>query len=112
MSSPPKRPRGTKSWRRPRTNGTELSASGLVESFLMRQVAITLRGEQKVVSALEAIMLQLLRKSTAGNVRAGRILLGFQAYASRNSRAPLETIFAESDYTASLKSSLRDRHER
>jgi hypothetical protein len=61
-----------------------------------------LSGETKEVPALEAIILQLMQKSMAGNGRATRVLLKYQELANRNLEKRLELTFVDSDYTRAL----------
>jgi hypothetical protein len=78
------------------------SAVETIDSLLLAPIQITLSGETKTVSALEAIILQLIQKSMAGNSRASRVLLRYQEFANRNLEKKLELTFVDSDYTRAL----------
>src|SRR5580698_435584 len=61
----------------------EESVVDLVDRLLLQEVRLTLNGEVKTVSALEAIVSQLQLKEMAGSARASKILLKYRAFASR-----------------------------
>jgi hypothetical protein len=73
-----------------------------MERLLMRRVSVTLNGEAKQVSGIEAIVFQLMQKEMAGDARAGRILLKYQEYANRSSNKSTQLQFVESDYTRAV----------
>jgi hypothetical protein len=75
-----------------------------IDRLLFTPLQVTLNGETKNVSALEAIILQLVQKSMAGNGRASRILLKYQEFANRNTEKKLELTFADNDYTRAFSS--------
>ena len=50
-----------------------------MDRLLTRRVPVSVNGQAKQVSGLEAIVLQLMQKEMAGDARAGRILLKYQA---------------------------------
>jgi hypothetical protein len=75
------------------------STVAIIDRLLLTPVQISLSGETTKVSALEAIMCQLLQKAMSGNGRAFRALLKYQEFASENLENKLELTFIDSDYT-------------
>jgi Family of unknown function (DUF5681) len=70
-----------------------------IDRLLRTPLQITVNGETKRLSALEAIIMQLVQKSMSGNRRASRVLLKYQEFANRNTEKTLELTFADNDYT-------------
>jgi Family of unknown function (DUF5681) len=64
-----------------------------VDRLLLSPVKLTLNGETKRVSALEAIVSQLQLKEMSGNARASRILLKYRAFASQHAEKKFQLIF-------------------
>ena len=54
----------------------------ILERHLARRISITVTGDSKQVSVLEAIVLQLIQKTLLGSERACRTLLNYQAFAN------------------------------
>ena len=77
----------------------------MVDRLLLSQVKLTLNGEVKNVTALEAIVSQLQLKEMSGNPRASRILLNYRAFASQHAEKQFQLIFVDSEYTQALSSS-------
>jgi Family of unknown function (DUF5681) len=75
------------------------STVAIIDRLLLTPVQISLNGETKKASALEAIVFQLLQKAMSGRGRAIRALLKYQEFANRNLERKLELTFVESDYT-------------
>jgi Family of unknown function (DUF5681) len=73
-----------------------------LDRLLTSPVSIAMSGELKQVTAVEAIVLQLLQKAMSGNPRACRVLSKYQECANRHLNNSPELIFAESDYTKAL----------
>lgn len=65
----------------------------MVDRLLLSPVKLTLNGETKRVSALEAIVSQLQLKEMSGNARASRILLKYRAFASQHAEKQFQLIF-------------------
>jgi hypothetical protein len=62
----------------------------ILERHLARRISITVTGDSKQVSVLEAIVLQLIQKTLLGSERACRTLLKYQAFANcPNERKPI-----------------------
>jgi Family of unknown function (DUF5681) len=51
-----------------------------MERLFARRVSMSVSGQAKRVSALEAIVLQLMQKAMSGSARAWRALLKYQEY--------------------------------
>ena len=75
--------------------------------MLLAPVQITVNGEPKKATALEAIVFQLLQKAMAGSARASRALLKYQEFACQNLEKKLELTFVDSDYTRALAAQAR-----
>jgi uncharacterized protein DUF5681 len=90
---------------RPRKAKRLESTVEIIDGLLTAPVKITLNGEPTKVSALEAIVVQLILKQMSGNGQAARILLKFQEFGSRNGRKELELTFIENEYTKAFASS-------
>src|SRR5262249_50321173 len=88
--------------RRRQRSASRESALAIMDRLLTSPVSITVSGELKQVSAVEAIVLQLLQKAASGSLRACQALSKYQEFASRHSNKSLELIFAESAYTKAL----------
>jgi hypothetical protein len=84
---------------RRRTPKRPESTVATIDRLLLTAVQITLNGETKKVSPLEAIVFQLLQKAMSGNGRAFRALMKYQEFANLNLEKKLELTFVDSDYT-------------
>jgi hypothetical protein len=71
----------------------------MIDDLLTHPLPITFMGEQKIVSRLEAIIMQLMQKQMSGSARAARILLKYEEFANANMKKKLAVIFVENDYT-------------
>jgi hypothetical protein len=105
--NPPKQHRWKKGQsgnpRRQRTKPPESSVT-MIDRLLAAPVHITVNGEAKKVTALEAIVFQLLQKEMAGNRQAARTLLRYREFASRNTKKNLKITFVDNPYTNALSS--------
>jgi hypothetical protein len=96
----PRRRTANRSGHRP---GSGLEGTvAIIDRLLITPVQTTLKGENVTLTALEAIVLQLLQKSMAGDTRAHRVLLKYQALASQSGQKRLQITFVENDYTRSV----------
>jgi hypothetical protein len=68
----------------------------MVDRLLLSRVKLTINGEARNVTALEAIVSQLQLKEMSGNPRASRILLRYRAFASQHAEKQFQLIFADS----------------
>ncbi|MBN8966509.1 MAG: hypothetical protein J0H89_14330 [Rhizobiales bacterium] len=83
-----------------------------IDRLLLRPIQLSLNGETRKQPALAAIVLQLLRKALSGNIRAYRVLIKYQQFASQNKETKLELTFLDSDYTRAFASLESDRDDR
>jgi len=92
----------------PRRRRTKIPEGTVVtiDRLLVAPVPITMDGEAKTVTALEAIMCQLVLKGISGNGRARRTLLKYVEFATLNSKKLLKLAFVESDYTRAFAENL------
>jgi hypothetical protein len=78
----------------------------MIDRFFSAPVGITVNGEERKVSTLEAIILQLWLKEIAGNQKALDVRLKYETFARANSEARVELIFVDTDYTRALAAGL------
>jgi Family of unknown function (DUF5681) len=76
----------------------------MVDRVLLSQVKLTLNGEVRNATAMEAIVSQLQLQEMSGNPRASRILLKYRAFASQHAEKQFQLIFVDSEYTRALSS--------
>jgi hypothetical protein len=76
-----------------------------MERLLARRVSISMSGKATRVTAIEAIVLQLMQKAMSGNARAWRVSLKYKEFAERSSDKSTEVQFVESDYTRAVANS-------
>jgi hypothetical protein len=74
----------------------------LIDRFFLKPVEVTVDGETKVISTLEAIVMQLWLKEVLGDQRALKVRLKYQEFAKQNSEPRLEVIFVDNEYTRAL----------
>jgi hypothetical protein len=80
------------------------STLAVVNRLLLAPVRTSLNGRQVKITALEAIVYQLLRAEAAGDVRASAVLLKYMGLAKRDSGKRPLIVFADSDYSQSVAS--------
>jgi hypothetical protein len=90
---------GRKDNRQPRRTAHQATTLEIIDRLLIRQVSISLQGEPKHVPAAEAIMLQIMQKGLAGNVRAWSALLKYQEFANNRTDKSVGVTFVENGYT-------------
>ena len=78
------------------------SALATVSRLLLARTPVTLNGEEKRITALEAIVLQLIRKAASGNARAFRALLKYKQFAGESMKKKVEISLMEDVYTEAL----------
>jgi len=71
----------------------------LIDRLFASLVEVTVNGEKKTVSALEAILLQLWQKEVSGDRRALSTRLKYQEFAIQTSGKRIEMSFVDSEYT-------------
>jgi hypothetical protein len=74
----------------------------LIDRLLMAPVKIVKNGMPTKMSAINAIVHQLLQKSLSGNKKAERAVREFEAFATRNMTKQTEIVFVDSEYTAAF----------
>lgn len=74
----------------------------ILDRLLLSPVNVTLNGETKRVSALEAIISQLQVKEMSGNASATRILLRYRAFASQHAEKEFQLIFVDGQSTPAV----------
>jgi hypothetical protein len=74
----------------------------VIDQLLVGPVQIVMNGETKKMSALEAILFQLLQKSLSGDKKAQRALREYEEFANRNQAAQFEIVFVDNEYTKAL----------
>jgi Family of unknown function (DUF5681) len=84
-------------------------ATATIERLLLDPVSLTIDGESKRVSTLEAIVLLLLQQTMAGKLRAARILTKYRNFAHQNMDWALDLTFVESAYTRAVAKLAKDR---
>jgi hypothetical protein len=80
------------------------SAGEIVDRLLFEPVEISVNGEIREVSAIEAILLRLLQQALAGSVDAYRVLQAYAAFAAKNSEERLEITYLDNDYSRAVSS--------
>jgi hypothetical protein len=83
-------------------------AAVTIEQFLLEPVGLTIDGQQHQASALEAVVLQLLQKTMAGNIRAARILKKYRDFAYENMKQRLDLTFVDSAYSRAVAMLAKD----
>jgi hypothetical protein len=99
---PPKRsrfPKGASVNRRRRNSKRSEGRLEMMTRLLLQPVEITVSGEPKKVTALEALLLQL---EFSEHPAATSIRLKYEEWARRNSQPRTRTVFVDSDYTRAL----------
>jgi hypothetical protein len=102
---PPKRARIRKGESRNRNRRYRKRSEGRVEMMtriLLKPVDITVSGERKRITALEAIILQLRAKDLSDHPRASKVRLKYEEFARKNSQARPQIVFVDSDYTQAM----------
>jgi len=74
----------------------------ILDGLFLRKMRLKIDGEEREVTAFEAIICHLLQKDAAGDGRASRVLLKYEELMRHGPQGPLQIAFADSDYTQSL----------
>jgi hypothetical protein len=101
----PKRTRIRKGESRNRNRRYRKRSEGRAEMMtriLLKPVDITVSGERKRITALEAIILQLRAQDLSDHPRASKVRLKYEEFARQNSPARPQIVFVDSDYTQAL----------
>jgi hypothetical protein len=102
---PPKRTRFRKNKSGNRNRQYRKRSEGRAEMMtriLLKPVDITVSGERKRITALEAILLQLRAKDLSDHPRASKVRLKYEEFARQNSQPRPQIVFVDSDYTQAL----------
>jgi hypothetical protein len=102
---PPKRTRFRKGESRNRNRRYRKRSEGRAEMMtriLLKPVDITVSGERKRITALEAIVLQLRAKDLSDHPRASKVRLKYEEFARQNSQPRPQFVFVDSDYTQAV----------
>jgi hypothetical protein len=102
---PPKRtrfPKGKSGNRKRRYRKRSEGRAEMMTRLLLKPVEITVSGEIKKVTALEAILLQLRAKELSDHPRASKVRLKYEEFARQNSQPRPQIVFVDSDYTQAL----------
>jgi len=102
---PPKRTRFRKGESRNRNRRYRKRSEGRAEMMtriLLKPVDITVSGERKRITALEAILLQLRAKDLSDHPRASKVRLKYEEFARQNSQPRPQFVFVDSDYTQAV----------
>jgi hypothetical protein len=74
----------------------------ILNRLLPRKIRAAFNGEEREITALEAIIQQLILKEAARDGRASRILLKYEELTRHGTEVPLQITFVDSDYTHAL----------
>jgi hypothetical protein len=102
---PPKRTRFRKNENGNRKRQYRKRSEGRIEMMtriLLKPVDITVSGERKMITALEAILLQLRAKDLSDHPRASKVRLKYEEFARQNSQSRPQIVFVDIDYTQAL----------
>ena len=84
--------------RKPRVENTV----AIIDRLLLAPVQTTLNGKTAQMTALEAIIYQLLQKQLGGDAQAGRVLLKYEELVTHEDEKRLDLRFIDTDYTRSF----------
>jgi len=74
----------------------------ILDRLLLRKLRSVFNGKEREITALEAIIHQLMQKEAAGDGRASRVLLKYEELARNGPEAAPQIAFVDSDYTDAL----------
>jgi hypothetical protein len=74
----------------------------LLERLFFSKMRTSFNGEEREITALEAILHQLIQKEATGDGRASHVLLKYEELMRHGTRVPLQITFVEGDYTDAL----------
>jgi len=80
----------------------KVSTLEIIDRLLLAMISVTMNGVPTRVSTLEAIILQLVLKESAGDLKATKVLGKFEQLRSRPAADPLEVVYQDSAYTRAL----------
>lgn len=88
-----------------------LSRLTVIQRLLHKPVEIMKNEQPMKMSALEAILHQLLQKALSGDSKADRALQKFEDFAHQNSMPELEIVFVDTGYTRAFAAAAEDNDE-
>jgi len=71
----------------------------LLERLFLSKMRTSFNGEEREITALGAILHQLIQKEATGDGRASHVLLKYEELMRHGAPAPLQITFVEGDYT-------------
>jgi len=74
----------------------------ILNRLFTRKIRTTFNGEEREITALEAIIQQLILKEAVGDGRASRVLQKYEELTRHVTELPLQITFVDSDYTHML----------
>jgi hypothetical protein len=83
----------------------------MMTRILLKPVDITVSGESKKVTTLEAILFQLRAKELSDHPRASSIRLKYEEFARQNSQPQQQIVFLDSDYTRAMAARSPDKDD-
>ena len=89
------KPKGRGPSRRRKGRKPGLKAS--LHARLFERIVVTVNGDTRRCTVLEAVMLQLLQKAVTGDARARRLLLRYQEFVARAAKPRRDIVFVDSD---------------
>jgi hypothetical protein len=78
----------------------------MLDRLLLSPVNVSLNGETKRVSALDAIVSQIQVKEMSGNASASRLLLRYRAFASQYAEKEFQLIFVDGQSTPAVSDTI------
>ena len=96
------KPRAKNKKRRKSKRRSSPSTRAILIRLLLSKVRTSFNGEEREITALEAIMHQLIQREAAGDSRASRVLLKYEELTKHGTELPLQITFVDSDYTHAL----------
>lgn len=85
-----------------RRKGRKSGVKATLHARLFEGVRVTINGEARRCTVIEAIMLQLLQKTATGDAPARRLLLRYQEFVARAVKPRRDLVFVESEEVPAL----------
>lgn len=84
------------------------STLAIIDRLLMTPIKVTQDGQNTKITALTAIMRQLLKEEAGGKASASRVLRRYRQLVRRAEERRPEIVFADTDYSRSFASAPRE----
>lgn len=78
------------------------TALSIIDGLLQRKVRVVRNSKEQDMTALEAIIHQLIQKDVAGEAHASRVLLKYEQLARQETRPSQQILFADDSYSQRL----------